>query len=244
VLTEGELDEEKGAECEGNTEGDAWLLAVKGAETVPAAPEALGADEKELPALLEGELRGELVALSQPVGAASEADELTELLVLWVADKDAGKGEVETVAQALGAVVALPPPLAEAASDKDGRGEKEAAPVGDAVEGADADTVAVGEELTRAEKEAKADAVSTAGESEGKADVLAVGVPGAVSVGAPLPLASALLLAAPEAVLQPVRVGRVEKDSVGAGDTVTDVVGDEAALAVDAPERLPCAFAV
>jgi hypothetical protein len=115
--------------------------------------------------------------------------------------------------------------------------------VGDAVEGAEADTEAVGEELTRAEKEAKADAVS-AGESEGKADVLAVGVPGAVSVGAPLPLASALLLAAPEAVLHPVRVGRVEEDSVGAGDTVTDAVGDEAALAVDAPERLPCAFAV
>ncbi len=234
MLTEGELDEEKGAECEGDTEGDTWLLAVKGAETVPAATEAL----------LEGEFRGELVALSQPVGAAREADGLTELLELWVADEDAGKGEAETIAEALGAMVALPPPLAEAASDKDRRGEKEAAPVGDAVKGADADTVAVGEELTRGENEAGADAVSTAGVCVGRADVLAVGVPGAVSVGAPLLLASALPLAAPDAVLQPVRVGRVEEDSVGAGVTVTDVVGDEAALAVDAPERLPCAFAV
>ena len=78
----------------------------------------------------------------------------------------------------------------------------------------------------------------------GRADVLAVGVPGAVSVGAPLLLASALPLAAPDAVPQLVRDGRVEEDSVGAGDTVTDVVGEEVALTVDAPERLPCAFAV
>ena len=178
------------------------------------------------------------------MGAASEADGLTELLGLWAPDKDAGKGEAETVAQALGAVVALPPPLADAASDRDRRGEREVAPVGDAVKDANADTVAVGEELTRGENEAGADAVSTAGVSEGKADALAVGVPGAVSVGAPLLLVSALLLAAPEAVLQPVRDGRAEEDSVGAGDAVTDAVGDEAALAVDAPERLPCVFAV
>ena len=55
AVLEGEPDNEEGAECEGDTDGDAWLLAESGAETVPAAPEALGTVVKELPVLLEGE---------------------------------------------------------------------------------------------------------------------------------------------------------------------------------------------
>ena len=246
ALTEGEPDIDAKAEREMDADGDAGLLAEYAAEAVPAAAdEALGAAVPELPALLEGDLKGELVTPPLPLGAASEAVGLTEPLALWDAEKEAGKGDAVTVTHALTAPDALVPPLAEATGEGEGGGERETAPVGDAVGSADAEAVSSGEGLVRSEGEGEGDAVSTAGVDEGHPDALTVGVPAADSVCAPpLLLEPALALGAPEALSLPVIDGGAEEDSVGAGDSVARGLGEMFALTVGALEGLPCAFAV
>ena len=246
ALREGEPDADAAAESEVEADGDTRLLPERAAEGVSAtASEALCAAVLELLALLEGDLRGVLVAPPLPVGAAGEAVGLAEVVGLGGADGEAGKGDAVPEAHALPAPDALPPPpLAEAVDDGERGGVNETAPVGVAVGSTDAEAVGGEDGLTRSEGDGGADAVSIAGVDEVHPVALTVGVPAADSVCAPLLLSAALALGAPEALSRPVSDGRAENDSVCAGDSVALAVGEGSPLAVGALEGLPCAFAV